>query len=729
MEFEEQSQSTQLKGRLKVPKKNEDRVVDRMDERAPSPIPLSPPSSPMSERREARTTTSKESGRDEHKKKNETSPINIPISKAKTMITPGLEVSSLTSLSQIPTSKFIVGRSHYTSQPITIEYYVTERLADPDPPKGQGKDALPGPKVLKQTTTIRSIGDYQIIRTIGSGSTGKVKLGVNLRTQKKVAIKIISRKYIHDSGKKSKETPASRKRRILREAAILNLAHHPNIVRLYDLYITEEYYCMVFEYVDGAQMLDFIINQGKMKESQAQKFFSQLLSAVSYCHDNGIVHRDLKIENVLIDSEGNVKLVDFGLSNFFDPTDKLRTFCGSLYFAAPELLKGIYYTGPEIDIWSLGIVLYVLVCGKVPFDDKSLTALHDKIKLGKFELPEKLTSKCQNLLKSMIEVDPKRRARMDEIVGHSWTQANNHVVPSYFLGRDRLTSVNPDIERFLIREFPYQYEEEEIRRVLRSSLSNWEHFSNHPLVALYFLAAQKQERQQSDPFSSSPQIPAVQNIKTEISTSKSFDSSASPMRKRTESLPTPVKVMKSKRSSSIQGGPSDKTASGEEGNNLFAINEDHGDGGMKVRTVYLRGIFSVNTTSTRSPTEIRGIIIKCLTEKHQQSIIFLDRESYFICEYQSTSISGIIKENDDEEEAQSVDDIDISQIDLAESEETKEDSAKLIFGAAPLRSIRFEIHIVKVALLGMNGIQFKRISGDFGTYKNLCSQLITEFNL
>lgn len=735
MESEEKSQSTQLKGRLKVPKKNDEVKVDRMDERAPSPIPLSPPSSPMSERRELRT--GKESG-DEPKKEEQpaTSPINIPISKAKNMITPGLEVTSLTSLSHVPTSKFIVGRSHYTSQPITIEYYVTEKLVDPEPPKDQGKDAIPGPKVLKQATTIRSIGDYQIIRTIGSGSTGKVKLGINLRTQRKVAIKIISRKYINDPGKKSKETPASRKRRILREAAILNLAHHPNIVRLYDLYITEEYYCMVFEYVDGAQMLDFIINQGKMKESQAQKFFSQLLSAVSYCHENGIVHRDLKIENVLIDSEGNVKLVDFGLSNFFDPSDKLRTFCGSLYFAAPELLRGIYYTGPEIDIWSLGIILYVLVCGKVPFDDKSLTALHEKIKSGNFELPEKLTSKCQNLLKSMIEVDPKRRVRMEEILNHPWVQTNDHVVPSYFLGRNRLNTVNPDIERFLIREFPYQYEEEEIRRVLRSSLMNWEQFSSHPIVALYYLAAQKQERQLTDPFSSSPQIPMVQNIKplepvepveNVMIVPQSLDSGSSPVRKRTESLPAPVKVMKSKRSSSIQGGPTEKQPGPIEaaGNNLFSINEDHDDS-MKIRTVYLRGIFSVNTTSTRAPREIREIIIKCLTEKHQQSIIFLDRESYFICEYQSTSISRTIKENEEEEEAQSINDIDISQIDLAEKDE---DSTQLTFGAAPLRSIRFEIHIVKVALLGMNGIQFKRISGDFSIYKNLCSQLINEFNL
>ena len=706
---------------------------DRMDERAPSPIPLSPPSSPLSERREIRRPSPIE------KEPPAASPINIPCSKAKTMITPGLEVTSLTSLSHVPSSKFIVGRSHYTSQPITIEYYVTERWIDAEPSKDPV--ALPGPKILKHATTIRSIGDYQIIRTIGSGSTGKVKLGVNIRTQRKVAIKIISRKYIDDVTKKSKETPSSRKRRILREAAILNLAHHPNIVKLYDLYVTEEYYCMVFEYVDGGQMLDYIITHGKMNEEQAQKFFIQLLSAVSYCHENGIVHRDLKIENVLIDTKGDVKLVDFGLSNFYDPSDKLKTFCGSLYFAAPELLRGIVYTGPEIDVWSLGIILYVLVCGKVPFDDKSMSALHEKIKSGLFLLPDHLSIQCRNLLKSMIEIDPKRRARVNEILKHPWTIAGGHVVPNYFIGRNRLTFINPDIEKFLIREFPYQFEEETVRSVLKASLMNWENFSNNPIVALYFLAAQKQERQLTDPFSTSPQIPSAQRNETDEFGANvtviphSIDNSVLPMRKRTESMPTApmttnVKVIKSKRSSSLQGGPAEVTAvqpTTSNTRNLFSIEEN--DDNMKVRTVYLRGIFSVNTTSTRPAREIREIIIKCLAERHQNSIIFLDRESYFICEYQSTTIKRTSSLNeDDSEEAHSIDDIDISQIDLVEEEE-EETGGVLTFGAAPLRSIRFEIHIVKVALLGLNGIQFKRISGDFGVYKNLCSQLISEFSL
>ena len=740
-----------------------------MDERAPSPLSLTPPTSPKSERRETRGESNnnlnmaKEIYKDTEKDKDKaTSPINIPFSKAKNKITPGLEATSLNSLAHVPSSKFLVGRSHYSSQPITIEYYVTERLVDSENEKNE--------KILKQATTIRSIGDYQIIRTVGSGSTGKVKLGVNIRTQKKVAIKIISRRYINDTSKKSKETPSSRKRRILREAAILNLAHHPNIVRLHDLYVTDEYYCMVFDYVDGGQMLDYIISHGKLKEAQAQKFFLQLLSAVSYCHDNGIVHRDLKIENVLIDSQGDVKLVDFGLSNFYDPTEKLKTFCGSLYFAAPELLKGIHYTGPEIDVWSLGIILYVLVCGKVPFDDKSLTALHEKIKLGLFLLPPNLSAECQNLLKSMIEVDPMRRARVDEVLKHPWVRSGGHVVQNFSLRRNRLTFINPDIEAFLIREFSYQFDDEEIRRVLRNGCINWEQFQNNPIIALYFLAAQKQQRQLTDPFSSSPQIPSLEieninedeescsfnNLNTMVPLSQSYDPSS--IRRRAESLPvtnlnvpdvTPMKVMKSKRSSSLQGEvsvqiPEQSAEINKNNSNLAPRSETQENGdNLQVRTVYLRGIFSVNTTSIRPANEIREIITKCLTDLHK-SIIFLDRESYFICEYQSSvtlNRDKISLNEDDEEAAHSFDDVDISQIDLAEgddkdnqsSDQDKEKHEKnvgeLTFGAAPLRSIRFEIHIVKVALLGMNGIQFKRISGDFGIYKNLCSQLISEFNL
>lgn len=134
-------------------------------------------------------------------------------------------------------------------------------------------------------------------------------------------------------------------------------------------------------------MLDYIISHGRLRERVARKFARQIGSALEYCHKNSVVHRDLKIENILISQTGNIKIIDFGLSNLYDPSSHLGTFCGSLYFAAPELLNAKVYTGPEVDVWSFGVVLYVLVCGKVPFDDQSMPALHAKIKRGLVEYP------------------------------------------------------------------------------------------------------------------------------------------------------------------------------------------------------------------------------------------------------------------------------------------------------------------------------------------------------
>lgn len=159
-----------------------------------------------------------------------------------------------------------------------------------------------------------------------------------------------------------------------------------------DVVRTNYHWYMLFEYVNGGQMLDYIISHGRLKEKVARKFGRQIASALDYCHRNSIVHRDLKIENILISKNGDIKIIDFGLSNLFSPRSHLKTFCGSLYFAAPELLNAKAYTGPEVDIWSFGIVLYVLVCGKVPFDDQSMPQLHAKIKKGVVDYPNWLSA-------------------------------------------------------------------------------------------------------------------------------------------------------------------------------------------------------------------------------------------------------------------------------------------------------------------------------------------------
>lgn len=287
------------------------------------------------------------------------------------------------------------------------------------------------------------IGEYKLTKTVGQGSMGKVKLAINQKTGEKRACKIMPRPsyksfsscssdpIIIDSTtsldqfpelfpKEKANSQEIKENRIIREAAIVLLLNHPHIAFMDKFVAWDNFYYMFFEYVNGGQMLDYIISHGKLKEKQARKFIREIISAVDYCHHNSIVHRDLKIENVLIDKDGEIKLIDFGLSNLFDVDSHLKTFCGSLYFAAPELLNAKEYIGPEVDIWSMGIILYVLVCGRVPFDDESMPVLYQKIKAGNVEYPSFLTPDCVNLLSKMLNVNSEERITMDKIKSHPW---------------------------------------------------------------------------------------------------------------------------------------------------------------------------------------------------------------------------------------------------------------------------------------------------------------------
>ncbi|KAI1769426.1 hypothetical protein GGR53DRAFT_461583 [Hypoxylon sp. FL1150] len=279
----------------------------------------------------------------------------------------------------------------------------------------------------KTRTTRTSIptqsGKWILGKTIGAGSMGKVKLARKEDGTEQVACKIIPRGSTEDShhSRADKErADQSKEIRTAREAAIVTLLQHPHICGMRDVVRTNYHWYMLFEYVNGGQMLDYIISHGKLKEKQARKFSRQIASALDYCHRNSIVHRDLKIENILISKTGDIKIIDFGLSNLFAPRGHLKTFCGSLYFAAPELLQARAYTGPEVDVWSFGIVLYVLVCGKVPFDDQSMPALHAKIKKGLVDYPSWLSNECRHLLSRMLVTDPRQRATMYEVMNHPW---------------------------------------------------------------------------------------------------------------------------------------------------------------------------------------------------------------------------------------------------------------------------------------------------------------------
>ncbi|OJD27064.1 CAMK/CAMKL/KIN1 protein kinase [Blastomyces percursus] len=278
------------------------------------------------------------------------------------------------------------------------------------------------PQSKRRTTITTSSGQWALGKTIGAGSMGKVKLAKNLETGEQVAVKIIPRHSTeeHRGNRDTERADRSKEIRTAREAAIVTLLNHPYVCGMRDVVRTNYHWYMLFEYVNGGQMLDYIISHGKLKEKQARKFARQIASALDYCHRNSIVHRDLKIENILISKTGDIKIIDFGLSNLFSPKCQLKTFCGSLYFAAPELLQARQYIGPEVDVWSFGIVLYVLVCGKVPFDDQSMPQLHAKIKKGFVEYPQGLSSDCRHIISRMLVTDPKQRASLNEIINHPW---------------------------------------------------------------------------------------------------------------------------------------------------------------------------------------------------------------------------------------------------------------------------------------------------------------------
>lgn len=343
----------------------------------------------------------------------------------------------------------------------------------------------------KRTTISAQTGQWSLGKTIGAGSMGKVKLAKNLETGEQVAVKIVPRQSTdeHRSDKDRERADHSKEVRTAREAAIVTLLNHPYICAMRDVQRTNYHWYMLFEYVNGGQMLDYIISHGKLKEKQARKFGRQIASALDYCHRNSIVHRDLKIENILISKTGDIKIIDFGLSNLFSPRNSLKTFCGSLYFAAPELLQARQYTGPEVDIWSFGIVLYVLVCGKVPFDDQSMPQLHAKIKKGVVEYPNWLSfgtenqsprckslliqcTECKNLIARMLVTNPRERAGLSEIINHPWmTKGFNTPPESYLPHRDPLQlPLDPQIiEKMTGFDFgPSDYITKELTRVLSS---------------------------------------------------------------------------------------------------------------------------------------------------------------------------------------------------------------------------------------------------------------------
>ncbi|NWU78026.1 SNRK kinase, partial [Onychorhynchus coronatus] len=257
-------------------------------------------------------------------------------------------------------------------------------------------------------------GLYDLERTLGKGHFAVVKLARHVFTGQRVAVKVI------DKSKLAGEAAGQ----LLQEVRCMKLVQHPNVVRLYEVIDTHAKLYLILELGDGGDMFDHIMrHEGGLAEPRAKHYFAQIVHAISYCHKLHVVHRDLKPENVVFFQEqGVVKLTDFGFSNRFQPGKMLTTSCGSLAYSAPEILLGDEYDAPAVDIWSLGVILYMLVCGHPPFqeanDSETLTMIMD----CRYTVPPHVSAQCADLISRMLQRDPKQRASLEQIESHSWLQ-------------------------------------------------------------------------------------------------------------------------------------------------------------------------------------------------------------------------------------------------------------------------------------------------------------------
>ncbi|XP_073466603.1 MAP/microtubule affinity-regulating kinase 3 isoform X6 [Aquarana catesbeiana] len=259
------------------------------------------------------------------------------------------------------------------------------------------------------------IGNYRLLKTIGKGNFAKVKLARHILTGREVAIKIIDKTQLN---------PTSLQK-LFREVRIMKILNHPNIVKLFEVIETEKTLYLIMEYASGGEVFDYLVAHGRMKEKEARSKFRQIVSAVQYCHQKHIVHRDLKAENLLLDADMNIKIADFGFSNEFTVGNKLDTFCGSPPYAAPELFQGKKYDGPEVDVWSLGVILYTLVSGSLPFDGQNLKELRERVLRGKYRIPFYMSTDCENLLKRFLVLNPTKRGTLEQIMKDRWINAGH----------------------------------------------------------------------------------------------------------------------------------------------------------------------------------------------------------------------------------------------------------------------------------------------------------------
>ncbi|OMP12193.1 hypothetical protein CCACVL1_00079 [Corchorus capsularis] len=259
---------------------------------------------------------------------------------------------------------------------------------------------------------VRKVGKYEIGRTIGEGTFAKVKFAQNTETGESVAMKVLDRSTII----KHKMVD-----QIKREISIMKLVRHPYVVRLHEVIASRTKIYIILEFITGGELFDKIVHNGRLSEVEARRYFQQLIDGVDYCHSKGVYHRDLKPENLLLDSQGNLKISDFGLSALPEEgVSLLRTTCGTPNYVAPEVLSHKGYEGAVADVWSCGVILYVLMAGYLPFDELDLTTLYSKIERAEFSCPSWFPVGAKSLIQRILDPNPQTRITIEQIRNDEW---------------------------------------------------------------------------------------------------------------------------------------------------------------------------------------------------------------------------------------------------------------------------------------------------------------------
>ncbi|TFK46841.1 Pkinase-domain-containing protein [Heliocybe sulcata] len=271
------------------------------------------------------------------------------------------------------------------------------------------------------------VGPWVIGECVGKGASGRVKIAKHRRTGQLAAVKILPLQPIVNSrASLSTQQAKSEKQRlgVDREITMMKLMNHPNIMRIYDVYEGDKELYLILEYVEGGELFDYLVNHGKLRPLQALAYFKQIVYGLNYAHTFSIIHRDLKPENILIHSFNPplVKIADWGMAAFAPPDRQLDTSCGSPHYASPEIVNGLKYEGTATDIWSCGVILFALLTGRLPFDDKNVRTLLSKVKVGKYEVPAYVDPQAKDLISRMLVVDVTKRISMPEILAHPWLQ-------------------------------------------------------------------------------------------------------------------------------------------------------------------------------------------------------------------------------------------------------------------------------------------------------------------